>query len=696
MGNISASTTFLDLDAEELRARLREAEETLDAIRNGDVDAVVVGGPSGQQVYTLENADRPYRVLIEQMQEGAVTLGKDGSLLYCNERFAAMVEARREQLIGSEIGRFFPQGELARFRELLAVSNQPKAVAEFTLRTLNGNDLPVNVSLVDLIVDEGASRVVCGVVTDLGLIRKRADELAAANAKLAKEIEERRRAQGSLQVALDAARMGSWDLDLRHGTARRSLRHDQLFGYATLQTDWTLDTAIGHFLPDDRKAVTEAFTASRQSGSLDFEARIRRADDGSTRWLHVTGQTFYEDDEAVRIAGVVADVTDRRAVEERLRQTQKIEAIGQLTGGVAHDFNNLLMVISGGLDMIERHSDPARLARVRAGMRQAVERGSGLSRQLLAFSRRQALRPEPVDLRYQIGGMQELLDRSLRGDVQVRTDLDQDLWPVEVDPGELELVILNLAVNARDAMPEGGTITIRATNVPCLLDQELRGDFVRLSVSDTGTGMPPDVVARVFEPFFTTKEVGKGSGLGLAQTHGFAQASGGTVRIDSVLGAGTEIALFLPRTVKMPLAGVERRPIGHAETERPSMSAGQVLVVEDDDEVAALAVEMIAHLGFETTRVAGPEAALGALANGRVIDLVFSDVMMPGPMSGVELAREIRRRRPGLPVLLTSGYAESVKRQAELDGVKVLPKPYRLEDLAEALDLARADGTCAG
>jgi len=675
------------LDGEELRARLREAEETLDAIRNGDVDAVVVGGPSGQQVYTLENADRPYRVLIEQMQEGAVTLGEDGSILYCNERFARMVDAQREQLIGTEMGKFFSGDEHSKFRGLFAASQGANAAAEFTLHARTGGNIPVNISLAELAIEDGAPQIFCGVVTDLGLIRKRADELAAANTNLATEIQERRRVQGSLQLALDAAGMGSWDLDLRHNTAERSLRHDQLFGYAEPCPDWTLETTIGHFLPADRASVADAFATGLRTGRVDFEARIRRADDGSTRWLHVTGQTFYDGNEPVRIAGVVADVTDRRAVEERLRQAQKIEAIGQLTGGVAHDFNNLLMVISAGLEMIDRQTQPERRERIYAGMRQAVERGSGLSRQLLAFSRRQALRPEPVNLVRQIEGMQELLDRSLRGDVHVKTELDGNLWPVEVDPGELELVILNLAVNARDAMPDGGLITIHGANVPNFADNELRGDFVRLSVIDTGVGMPPDVVARVFEPFFTTKEIGKGSGLGLAQAHGFAQASGGAVRIESAPGAGTEIYLLLPRTTKIPADGVKRHFVDLPGNDRAA--EGQVLVVEDDNEVAALTVEMIQHLGFTTTRVAGPEAALGALADNRSIDLVFSDVMMPGPMNGIDLAREIRRRRPELPVLLTSGNAEAARLRAEAEGVKVLPKPYRLEDLAAAFDEAR-------
>jgi PAS domain S-box-containing protein len=678
-----------DLDGGDLLARLREAEETLDAIRNGDVDAVVVGGPFGQKVYTLQNADRPYRVLIEQMQEGAFTLGEDGAILYCNERFASMVETEREGVVGLDVAAFFSDGEAVKFRELMAVSRPLKAAAEFSLRTRSHKELPVNISLVRLNVDEGSARVFSGVVTDLSLIRKRTDELAAANAMLASEIQERRRAQDSLQLALDAAGMGSWDLDLRANTTLRSLRHDQIFGYNEPVADWNLDTAITHFLAEDRAVVANAFDASLRTGALDFEARIRRRADGATRWVRFTGQTFYDGGEPVRIAGVVADVTDRRAVEDRTRHAQKIEALGQLTGGVAHDFNNLLMVVAGGLQMIDRQSDPVRRERILSGMRQAVERGTGLSRQLLAFSRNHALRPEPIDLARQIGAMQDLLDRSLRGDVQVHMELDEDLWPVEVDPGELQLVILNLALNARDAMPNGGTIRIRGRNVSAIADGVLAGDFVCLSVVDTGTGMPPEIVARVFEPFFTTKETGKGSGLGLAQAHGFAESSGGAIRIDSAPGVGTEVALWLPRTTKAPVAEVNPQPNLFADGRAAAASRGQVLIVEDNREVAALTIEMVEYLGFRTMRVAGAEAALGALQDGRVIDLVFSDVMMPGAMNGVDLAREIRKRRPELPVVLTSGYARAVEREAEAEGVQLLPKPFRLEDLASAFDAVR-------
>ncbi|MHB0769168.1 ATP-binding protein [Bradyrhizobium sp. 5.13L] len=383
------------------------------------------------------------------------------------------------------------------------------------------------------------------------------------------------------------------------------------------------------------------------------------------------------------------EMNERARVEETLRQAQKIEAIGQLTGGVAHDFNNLLMVISGGLDMLDRQTDPNRRRRLMDGMIQAAQRGAGLTKQLLAFSRRQTLRPEPVDVAMQIGGMRELLDRSLRGDVHVEFDFPDALWPVEVDPGELELVILNLAVNARDAMPNGGTILVRGENLPDLNDREITGDYVRLSVIDTGVGMPPEILLRVFEPFFTTKDVGKGSGLGLAQVHGFATQSRGTVRVKSQVGQGTSIELYLPRSLN--LASKQRHLVDFNRTVRPKKNGqGQILLVEDDDEVAALVGEMLGQLGYEVTRAASAAAALGALADGRSVDVVFSDIMMPGGMNGVELAREISRRRSDIPVLLTSGYAEAAIHEAEAAGIQILAKPYHIDDLAAALNAAKS------
>jgi PAS domain S-box-containing protein len=468
---------------------------------------------------------------------------------------------------------------------------------------------------------------------------------------------------------------------------------ERIFGVRPGVGDSMLDL-LAH-RPDHQAAVRavwaralagEAFTAIDEFGDPNLDRRYyeMKFDVLRDRLGQPIGafQFVYDVTERLRGQARVAEA------EAQLLQAQKIEAIGQLTGGVAHDFNNILMVISGGLGLIERPGDPARRQRMIEGMRQAAERGASLSRQLLAFSRRQPLTGEPVDLRLQIDGMQELLDRSLAGDVHVVTDLAPDLWPVLVDPAELELVLLNLCVNARDAMPDGGVITIRATNLAADHGQT---DFVRLAVVDQGVGMSAEVQARVFEPFFTTKEIGKGSGLGLAQVYGFAQQSGGGVEIDSALGGGTTVTLRLPRSRQAP-AGLATPPLKGPAAQRAT-AAQSVLLVEDDDAVAALVSEMLRELDYRVTRVDGSHSALAAVEGGSAIDLVLSDIMMPGSLNGVDLARELRRRRPLLPILLSSGHAEPAIEAAAKQAITVLRKPYDIATLAKALRevLAQSD-----
>ncbi|MEO9063525.1 MAG: PAS domain S-box protein, partial [Burkholderiaceae bacterium] len=443
----------------DLRARLDEAEQTLDAIRNGDVDAVVVGSPSGQLVYTLENADRPYRVLIEQMQEGAVTLSEDGTVLYCNQRFATIIGVPRETILGVDIERFFAQDDAAAFIRLLG---RPIAssVGEFTLRATSGRAVPVKISLVDLQIAAGMQRVICGVVTDLTHNRRRSEELAAANAHLAEEIDERRRVEDSLRLALEAADMGNWEIDLVTDRVRRSLRHDQIFGHARLLPAWSLAEALTYFLPEEQDEIAAAFDEAETTGSIRFERRIQRAGDGATRWISVRGRTYYEDGQPVRMAGVVSDVTDQRAIEEQLRQSQKMEAVGQLTGGIAHDFNNLLLVIGGSLDMLGRRIPvDERTTRLLTAARSGVARGAKLNHQLLAFSRRQDLQAEVLCIDDLVPTFEHLLDRAAGETVKVAIKSAVETWLCRTDPHQLETAILNLAINARDAMPDGGTLT---------------------------------------------------------------------------------------------------------------------------------------------------------------------------------------------------------------------------------------------
>jgi len=375
-----------------------------------------------------------------------------------------------------------------------------------------------------------------------------------------------------------------------------------------------------------------------------------------------------------------AEIREREKAEDALRQSQKMEAMGQLTGGVAHDFNNLLMVASSGLDLLERTSDPARRERLREGIRQAIDRGASLTQQLLAFSRRSPLKPEVIDIGQRLSGMLAILDRSLREDVTVRMQLPPDLWRVEVDASQLEVAVLNIAINARDAMPDGGTITIEARNEPSG-GADGGGDMVRLSIRDTGVGVAPDMVSRLFEPFFTTKAVGKGTGLGLSQVYGFARASGGEVGVESVLGEGTTIWLRIPRSIKA-IVSVAPPAI---RAPAPDVGRQRVLLVEDDDSVAHLVEEMLRELGYDVMRVGDGLAALDALRADAAFHLVFSDMVMPGDVGGLDLARDVSRLWPSLPVLLTTGYSAAAA-AASNEGRRGLVKPYRIEALASELD----------
>lgn len=373
-----------------------------------------------------------------------------------------------------------------------------------------------------------------------------------------------------------------------------------------------------------------------------------------------------------------AQITERERAEEALRQSQKMEAIGRLTGGVAHDFNNLLMAASSGVELLEKTSDPKRRAMLVDGVRQAIERGATLTTRLLAFSRTTPLQSRTIDLAAQIEGMRVLLEHSVRETVQVELDLAKGLWPVRVDESELEIALLNLAVNASDAMPDGGVLTIRARNTP-----GEAGDCVTLAVSDTGLGIPPSVIGRVFEPFFTTKGVGKGTGLGLSQIYGFARSSGGAASIRSEEGKGAEITIRLPRAESAPLAVEEEAPAAALKAE------GRVLMVEDDDAVARGVGQMLTELGYRAVRASGAAEALEVLREDPRFDIVFSDMVMPGEMNGLGLARELRSTFPDLPIVLTTGYSEMAD-QVRSEHFPLLLKPYRLTALGETLERARS------
>jgi len=372
-----------------------------------------------------------------------------------------------------------------------------------------------------------------------------------------------------------------------------------------------------------------------------------------------------------------AEISGRREAEEALRQSQKMEAMGQLTGGVAHDFNNLLMVASSGMELLDRTDDPARRERLKDGIRQAIERGARLTQQLLTFARRSALNPEVMDLGERVLGLQDLLDRSLRENIRVELDFPSGLWSIEADPSQLDVAILNIAINARDAMPDGGLIRISAENRPAMGRQTQ--DMVRLSIRDTGSGIPAELVQKVFEPFFTTKNVGTGTGLGLSQVYGFMRSSDGDIAVESQVGIGTTLFLTFPRSAN-PL------PVRAGTTVLALRADGErhVLLVEDDEHVAYLIGEMLGQLGYRAKRAAAATEALRLLEETGPFDLVLSDMIMPGRMNGLDFARAVVRREARLPVVLMTGYSEAAT-SAAAEGFPLLIKPFRMEALGEVL-----------
>jgi PAS domain S-box-containing protein len=420
--------------------------------------------------------------------------------------------------------------------------------------------------------------------------------------------------------------------------------------------------------PEDLAKVVESVSGALETGSYSCEFRWLCAD-GQYRYLFDQGVLATGiDSDRQEVFGVILDSTDRRQLEEQLAQARKMEAVGQLTGGVAHDFNNLLTVVLGNIDMLTRKAEdaPQRARRIDA-MRQAAERGRDLTRQLLAFSRRQHLSPVTLDVNALIRGFTPLLRQAVGEAVTLELALSKKSVCANVDPTQLETALLNLAVNARDAMPDGGVLTLATRPV---------GGQVSVEVRDTGVGMSAEVRERVFEPFFTTKDVGKGSGLGLSQVYGFVRQSEGHVEVESQLGAGTTVRLLLP-------ASAQPAPERRAATVPPETVGGteRVLVVEDDAAVLMLTVDMLGSLGYQITTATNAAEALEVLKSEEPLDMLFSDIVMPGGASGVSLARQAQTLRPEMQILLTSGFIGDGAGLAEHE-FPLIDKPYEAAALA--------------
>jgi len=423
---------------------------------------------------------------------------------------------------------------------------------------------------------------------------------------------------------------------------------------------------------------------------------VRRSLAGRTRAIDVMFVRSPEkQDGDYFIMSTARDITDREAMQEQLQQSQKMEAVGHLTGGLAHDFNNLLAAIVGNLELLApRLAGDSNANRFVAAAHRAAANGAKLTEQLLAFSRGQHLQLRSTDLNGVIDAMSDLLARTIGPGVQVRTRLTPSLWPALVDPTQIEIAVLNLAINARDAMSLGGTLTIETRNIgrggDAVPSEIADQDCVCLSVRDSGSGMTEAVRQSAMEPFFTTKEVGKGSGLGLSQVYGLVRQSNGALQIDSAVGAGTAVHLYLPRASAVPQAAA-----GQPQPSKPAGAGGRILVVDDDAAVRTVSTEMLRQISYDVAEAASGQAALDALARGEVYDLMIVDIAMPG-LNGIETVRRARERWPGLRVLYLTGYASAAATGLETGDDPMIRKPFRLAEFTAEVNRALERNRYAG
>lgn len=640
----------------------------------------------GEHIYETQSADGRYRILVEAITDYAIYMLDTAGIVTSWNRGAARFKGYSErEIIGQHFSRFYTE--------------EDKAIdlPHIALRTAREEG---RFEQEGWRVRKDGTRFWAHVVIDP--IRD-PDDTLIGYAKITRDLSERRRAEEQLRESQEEFRLlvqGVTDYALfmldRDGRVNSwNSGAERIKGYSR-------EEILGHhfsrfYTEEDREAGLpgKGLHQAATEGRWETEGwRVRK--DGSRFWAHVVIDAIRsEAGELLGFAKITRDITERKNAEreldqarEALFQSQKMEAVGQLTGGVAHDFNNLLTVIIGGLDTIAR-SKPNETVRVRRALemsRHAADRAASLTSRLLAFSRKQALAPMPTDLNKLVGNMADLLHRTLGEQIELESVLAPRVWTVEIDQNQVESAILNLAVNARDAMPSGGKLTIETQNTYLdesytATDAEVRpGQFVMICVSDTGSGMSKSTLARVFEPFFTTKETGRGTGLGLSMVYGFVKQSGGHVTIYSEEGEGTTVKLYFPRHQS------SEEPLVEEMNEREYLLASEdevVLVVEDNPEVRAFSVNSLSELGYRVLQAGDAEAALAILRSGQRVDLLFTDVVLPG-RTGKVLADETLIARPGLKVLFTTGYSRNaIIHHGRLDaGVRLLEKPFTFDQLA--------------
>ena len=669
---------------------IRDAAGT--PVRYGGVDVDITDRKTAEAA--LRESEERFRRVFEQSPLGKVMAGLDFRLRSVNPAFCAMLGYSADELIGRsflDIVHPDDRDACAAMGEKLARGTVPQIQMEERFVHKSGDPVWVRANVGPIRDADGRILYTLGIIENIDERRRITQslqdserQLRILNEQLERQAEERARQLASSRAQLQAF----FDNSLDWLTLQRA-KPDGRFIFEDLNP--TSEMAYGKSRAEViGRTLEEVLGAEEATVPLHYFHECvrtgepqryvaRRTISGRTRTIDVTavlvpGQAENGDRFVITAA---RDITDREQLEAQLRQAQKMEAIGQLTGGVAHDFNNLLAVIGGNAELARRRPT-ANLGRLMDNILRATERGVGLTRKLLSFSRRHAASPQVIDLRVEMPRMAEMLRASLRGNIEMKIDIAESVWPVEVDLAELEIALLNIAVNARDAMRDGGTFTMEVRNLPPnpgMLD----ADHVAIVLRDSGVGIPPEVIGKVFDPFFTTKEPGEGTGLGLSQVYGFAQQSGGTVAIESRPGSGTAITLRLPRSLKSLPAAQDN---GRVTTTSPI--TGHILLVEDNPQVADVTAQMLGAMGFKvevTDRARKALDLLGAAA-GR-IDLLLTDVVMPDGMNGLDLATQVRTRFPTLPIILTSGYNDVVS--SDSTTFPMLRKPVPYDELYRAI-----------
>jgi PAS domain S-box-containing protein len=619
--------------------------------------------------------ERLFSAVVESSNDAIITKTLDGTITGWNPAAERLFGFTAAEAVGNRIDIIVPPDRCAEVRDILNRIAQGETIEHYETSRLHKNGSEVHVSL-------GVSpiRSLAGEIVGASKIARDIGENKRTQKALSQEIEERRRIfETSQDLILVTDTAGTFVQVSPSSMTILGYRPDEMIGRS----------AIEFIHPDDLESTREEMRSARRGHQMrNFE----------TRYVHKDGQAVTLTwmgtwSEPVRRHFFVGrDLTEKHAAEAQIRQAQKMDALGQLTGGVAHDFNNILTVITGTIGiLIDAVADRPQLVAIANMIDEAAERGAGLTRHLLAFARKQPLQPREVDVNALILETAKLLQPTLGEQIEIAPLLAADAWTALVDPSQLTTTILNLALNARDAMPGGGKLALETNNIyldegyASMHSEVTAGNYVMIAVSDTGSGIPAGNLEKVFDPFFTTKDVGKGTGLGLSMVFGFVKQSNGHIKIYSEEGHGTTVKIYLPRAT-----GLDQTAAELSASSRIEGGGEVILVVEDDALVRRYVVTQIASLGYTTLEASNAAEALNAIGNAATIDLLFTDVIMPGPMNGRQLVDEASKRRPSLKTLFTSGYTENaIIHHGRLDsGVLLLAKPYRKSDLARMIRMA--------